>query len=406
MIRLTTVALSMLAIAPAGAQTSDESLYRFETDGRPRWASPENREAKKGAGGVANKGAKGRAFETIAAHDSLVLADIQGAGIIDRMWLTIDDRSPEMLRGLRIDIYWDGAAQPAVSSPLGDLFGGGAGELTAMDSALIASPEGRSFLSYIPMPFRKGARVVVTNDTGKRINLIFWDVNYRSMSHVADDALYFHAYWSRERRTGIGQDFRILPRVTGRGRFLGSIVTVSTDPRYGDTWWGEGEVKIYLDGDRDLPTLVGTGSEDYIGSAWQQGIYANRFQGSLVADAKHGRWTFYRFHLPDPIFFDRDVQVDLQQIGGAPKERVVAMQRAGVPLKPVTVDRGRLDFHSLLASGKSLDDHSLPDGGTNFYRSDDVSAVALFYLDKPTNGLPPLEGLSARTTGLRGPLVK
>lgn len=403
MIRVSMLALALLVGAPSEAQTSGDTLYSFQVDGRPRWASPENRGAVKGGGGTANKGGKGRAFETIAAHDSLVLADIQGAGVIDRMWMTIDDRSPEMLRGLRIDIYWDGASKPAVSSPLGDLFGGGAGGLTAMDTALIASPEGRSFLSYIPMPFRKAARVVVTNETGKRVKLIFWDIDYRRMNRLPDDALYFHAYWSREKHSEVGRDFEILPNVTGHGRFLGSIVTVFTDPRYGNTWWGEGEAKIYLDGDQKLPTLVGTGSEDYIGSAWQQGVYTNRFQGSLVADAKRGRWSFYRFHIPDPVYFDKDVRVDLQQIGGAPKAQVIAMQKAGVPLKPVTVDQGRLNFHSLLESRKSLDDTSLPDGGTNFYRSDDVSAVALFYLDKPTDDLPALAPADTRMEHLRDP---
>jgi hypothetical protein len=302
--------------------------------------------------------------------------------------MTVDDRSPEMLRRIRLDIFWDGATQPAVSAPIGDLFGGGTGRMAAIDTALIASPEGRSFLSYIPMPFRKGARVV-TNETKNRVNLIFRDVNYRHVRRFPADALYFHAYWHLAQHTSIGRDFDILPRVFGRGRFLGSIVTVVADPRYGATWWGEGEVKMYLDGDRALPSLVGTGTEDYIGSAWQQDTFVNRFQGSLADDAKSGRWSFYRFHIPDPIFFDRDLQMNLQQIGGAPKAQVLAMQRQGIPLKPVTVDRGRLDFHALLDSGKRLDDPELPDGGTNFYRSDDVSAVACSIWTSPSMACRP-----------------
>lgn len=167
---------------------------------------------------------------------------------------------------------------------------------------------------------------------------------------------------------------------------------------------GEGETKIYLDGDGPLPTLAGTGTEDYVGTGWGQGAYVHRFQGSLVADEPHGRWTFYRFHVPDPIFFDRDIRVDLQQIGGAPKERVIEMLKAGVKLTPVTIDPGgRREFRQLLTTGTKVTDPSLPDGWTNFYRSDDVSAVALFYLDKPMSGLPPLPAAGERLAGLRPP---
>lgn len=397
--RLLAALLALPLACPAGA--ADGALYEWQ-EGAPRWASPENPDAAKGAGGRENEGAKGHAFNTIAAGASLTLADIAGPGIIDRMWITIDDRSPEMLRALRLDIYWDGAARPAVSVPLGDLYGAGAGALVPMDTALIASPEGRSFLSYIPMPFAKGARVVVTNESDKELSLIFHDVDFRRFEQPLDDALYFHAFWSRARATVPGRDFHVLPKVSGRGRFLGTLVTTFTDPAYGKSWWGEGEAKIYLDGDSDLPTLVGTGTEDYIGTAWGQGAYVNRFQGSPVADEAAGRWTFYRFHVPDPIYFREGIRVDLQQIGGAPKKDVIAMLDRGAKLTPVTVDPGhRAGFAQLLSSGRSVKDAALPDGWTNFYRSDDVSAVALFYLDRPESGLPALAPVAERTAALR-----
>ncbi|MGK6353933.1 glycoside hydrolase family 172 protein [Sphingomonas sp. DT-207] len=403
-LRYASIAFALLGTAPVMAQESTVPLYQFQQDGRPRWASPENREAKKGAGGHENKGGKGHAFDTLPAGASLTLADIRGAGVIDRMWITTEDRSPEMLRGLRLDIYWDGASTPAVSVPLGDFFGAGAGALVPMETALVASPEGRSYVSYVPMPFRTGARVVVTNESGKQLNLIFWDVNYRQLKSAPADALYFHAHWSRVRATEIGRDFQVLPRVEGRGRFLGTIVTTLTDPAYGNSWWGEGEAKIYLDGDGALPTLVGTGTEDYIGTGWGQGAYVNRFQGSFVADEPRGRWTYYRFHVPDPIFFDRDIRVDLQQIGGAPKERVIEMLKTGVKLTPVTIDPGqRTNFQQLLSSGRRVTDPGVPAGWTNFYRSDDVSAVAFFYLDKPVSGLSPLAPPAERLAALRPP---
>lgn len=404
LLRYAGLALFAVVGTPAAAQEQDAPLYRFQQDGRPRWASPENREAAKGAGGQENRGGKGHAFDTLPAGASITLADIRGAGIIDRMWITTEDRSPEMLRGLRLDIYWDGAATPAVSVPLGDFFGAGAGALVPMETALVASPEGRSYVSYLPMPFRKGARVVVTNESGKQLNLIFWDVNYRQMAAPPRDALYLHAYWSRTRATEPGRDFQVLPKVAGKGRFLGTIVTTLTDPAYDRSWWGEGEAKIYLDGDGPHATLVGTGTEDYIGTGWGQGAYVNRFQGSLVADEPRGRWTYYRFHVPDPIFFDRDIRVDLQQIGGWPKDKVIGLLKAGAKLKPVTIDPGqRTNFQQLLSSGKSVTDPGLPNGWTNFYRSDDVSAVAFFYLDKPVSGLPALAPASERLAALRPP---
>jgi hypothetical protein len=396
--------------APAAAQDAPEMpLYRFQSGAEPRWASPENPTGAKGAGARENRGGKGHAFDTIPVGKSLVLADVKGPGIIDRMWMTLEDRSPDALRGLKLEILWDGAAAPAVSVPLGDFFLHGASEVTAMETALFASPEGRSFVSYVPMPFRKGARVVVTNESAKQVNLIFYDVNYRVVRRQPDDALYFHAWWSRDRATKLGQDFRILPRIEGRGRFLGASVTVLTNPVYEKTWWGEGEVKIALDGDRsDSPTLVGTGTEDYIGTAWGQGAYVNRYQGAPIATWDgEGRWTFYRFHIPDPIYFGRDIEVSLQQMGGARKNIVIGLQKKRAPLIPVTIDPGsRNNFQQLLTNGKPLTDPSLPDGHTNYYRSDDVAAVAYFYLDKPGGVLPPIATSAERRAALRAPIAK
>ncbi len=401
-------ACALVAFASPAVAAEPESLYLFQSGAETRWVSPENPTGAKGAGGRENRGGKGHAFETIPVGGSHVLADIKGAGTIDRMWITIEDRSPDALRGLRFEISWDGAATPAVSVPLGDFFLHGASEMLPMETALLASPEGRSFVSYIPMPFRKGARVVVRNESQKQVNLIFFDINYRALRSQPKDALYFHAWWSRDRATALGRDFRILPRIQGRGRFLGASVTVLTNPVYGKTWWGEGEVKISLDGDAS-PSLVGTGTEDYIGTAWGQGAYINRFQGAPIADEAQGRWTFYRFHVPDPVFFSRDIEVRLQQLGGARKAIVLELQKAGVPLVPVTIDPGsRNNFQQLLVKDPpvELSDPSLPDGHTNFYRSDDVAAVAYFYLDRPAGVLPAIAPASERTEALRLPASK
>jgi hypothetical protein len=400
---------AVAALSLPTAAAGEDDLFRYRGGERSHWVSPENPTGARGAGARENKGAKGHAFETIAVGRSHLLADIAGAGVIDRMWMTIEDRSPEALRGLKLEMFWDGAATPAVSVPLGDFFLHGAGEMVAMETALIASPEARSFVSYIPMPFRSRARLVVTNDSLKPVNLIFYDINYRAVPSQAADMLYFHAWWSRDRATRLGEDFRILPRIQGRGRFLGANVTVLTNPVYEKTWWGEGEVKIAIDGDRmDSPSLVGTGTEDYIGTAWGQGAYINRYQGAPIATWEgEGRWTFYRWHVPDPVWFARDIEVALQQIGGARKNIVLGLLNKGVPMIPVTIDPGsRNNFQKLLESGKRLSDPTLPDGHTNYYRSDDVAAVAYFYLDRPGGVLPAIAPAMERMAAIRKPPEK
>jgi hypothetical protein len=395
-------AIAALALASAG-----DDLFRYKDGEQTRWASPENRAAAKGAGGRENKGAKGHAWDRMQPGEAYVLADVKGGGTIDRIWITIDDRSPEALRGLKLEAYWDGAATPAVSVPFGDFFLHGAGEMVPMETALFASPEGRSFVSYVPMPFRRAARIVLTNENAKPVN-IFYDVNYRAVASQPADALYFHANWRRERATKPGKDFQILPRISGRGRFLGTSITVLTNPAYEKSWWGEGEVKVRLDGDRGDPTLVGTGTEDYIGTAWGQGAYINRYQGAPIASWDNGgRWTFYRFHIPDPVWFHSEIEVSIQQIGGAPKADALRFQAAGAPVIPVSVDTGNRQggFESLRSSGTALRDVKL-DGWTNYYRSDDVSAVSYFYLDRPEGVLPAIAPSVERTVALRKPPEK
>jgi hypothetical protein len=159
-----------------------------------------------------------------------------------------------------------------------------------------------------------------------------------------------------------------------------------------------------LDGEpMSRPSLVGTGAEDYIGTAWGQGAYINRYQGAPIATWDgEGRWTFYRWHVPDPIWFREGIEVSLQQIGGARKNIVLGLLNKGAPMIPVTIDPGsRNNFQKLLENGKQLADPSLPDGHTNYYRSDDVAAVAYFYLDKAAGVLPPIAPAADRMAAIR-----
>ena len=370
--------------APKGGRA--QSLYEMPEGVETRWASPENPTGEKGKGGTAMGGRKGVPTIAIKAGASAVLAEaLSTSGTVRRIWMTIPDCSPQMLRGLRLDMYWDGSARPAVSAPLGDFFGVGLGRMATFQSALFSNPEGRSFNCVVPMPFRMGMRIVMTNESGRDLPELFYDVNYTLGDRHPPGVLYFHAHWRRENPTKLQQDYEILPRVEGRGRYLGTNVGVTTDRiNYSNTWWGEGEIKIYLDGDRNLPTLVGTGTEDYVGTAWGQGEYAHLYQGSPIADERAGQWSFYRYHVPDPVFFYRDVRVTMQQIGYLADHSRGALVREG---------------RKLYRAGPGLAEMDVTKDG-KFERTDDWSSCAYFYLDRPENGLPPLAPVSQRLAAL------
>lgn len=372
-------------------------LFEFQNP-EPRWNSFENPASEKGAGGQENKGAKGHPYDFLKAGETKVLMDVHCAGIITRMWFTIQDRSPRMLRSLKIEMFWDGQDKPAVSAPFGDFFGNGLGRLVKHESEFFSSAEGRSFNCFIPMPFKTGARVVVTNEGNTDLDMLFYDINFMKLTHWNDNNLYFHAYWNRDTATTPGVDYTILPKVEGRGRFLGVNFGVMANPVYQKSWWGEGEVKMYLDGDAELPTLVGTGTEDYIGTAWGQGAFINRYTGCPVADTQNDHWTFYRYHVPDPIWFNREFRADIQAMGGNMKEKVIEMMDAGAKMIPVSVQDGQV-FMGLMDSVQPVDlkNDDVMNGWTNFYRSDDWSSTAYFYLSKPVNNLPLLPPPGLRT---------
>lgn len=360
-----------------------QQLYTMPSGVQTRWTSGENPTGEKGAGAQENQGAKGHAFDAIKAHDSIDLLNIKGPGIVQHIRLTVDDRSPKMLRSLRIEMYWDGATKPAVSAPLGDFFGVAFGKMIAFESALFSDPEGRSFNCYIPMPFKKGARIVIFNDSNKDLHHIFYTVNFERWDHAPDSLLYFHAYWHQNKPV-VGSDFEILPQVKGYGRFLGANMGVHADSVYNNLWWGEGEVKMYLDGDQKYPSFVSTGLEDYIGTGWGMGKFINRYQGCLIADKDKREWAFYRYHIPDPVYFYKNIKVTVQQIGGGSLKEVRKVARQGASLIPISVDQQK-QFIKLLEmkDAPQLMDKDFPEGWTNFYRSDVWCATAYFYLNSP-----------------------
>lgn len=370
-------------------------------DAETRWASFENPLALKGAGATENQGAKGHPFDSLEVGETKTLLHVKGSGEIRRMWFTLDPKDPATLRSLLLQIYWDGASSPAVSVPFGDFFVAIMGRTVAFENALFSNPEGRSFVCYIPMPFRKEATVTITNESKTKIPYLFYDIDALETKTWNPNALYFHAVWRREQRTALGHDFEILPRIEGEGRYIGTHVGVIISQQ-NTGWWGEGEVKFYLDGDFSYPTLAGTGTEDYIGTGWGQGIFLGRFHGSILADAQRGEFGFYRYHIPDPIYFHHAIRVTLSQQGGENRSKILAMIKKGVPVNPVAMDdRGK--WIKLLDSPKrDLMDYGTAssDPGTVYSRQDDVSAVALYYLDSPGNTLPPIATVAERIQGI------
>jgi Protein of unknown function (DUF2961) len=376
-----------------------------------RWVSPENPDAEKGEGGQSNRGAKGNAFFIVPPGAQQVLLEEQGAGIIRRIWMSgTIPRNEEQRRLVRLDMYWDGAAKPAVSVPIGDFFGVGLGLTASHESAYFSNPESKSFNCAIPMPFRKAAKIVITNESSSYA-LVWYDINYLKMKRLPKNVLYFHSFWNRQPKTELGVDYEVLPKVEGKGRYLGCNIGVAGDSIYRGTWFGEGEVKVFLDGDKDLPTLVGTGTEDYIGTGWGQGEFRGQWQGSTISDSQRDFYTFYRFHGPDPVYFHENCRVTIQQIGNSTLDKVRDLAtKHPADVKPVWV----FDFHNasdimrlqglppeqlrLLEPGSlpGFFDPAMPSGSVNFYRRDDVSATAYFYLDKPSSNLPGLPGKELR----------
>jgi len=391
---LISCALSVLLLvacqrrSPSAYSLSADYPVYYAQDMETLWASFENRTAEKGAGGKENRGAKGHAFDRIEAGDSCVLLSVTGPGVIRRIWLTVNDRSPEMLRSLKLKMYWDDMPVPAVSAPLGDFFCHGLSQMTTFENCYFSSPEGRSMNVIIPMPFKISAKILIVNESDRMLQNLFYDVDLTKIPKWDDRMMYFHTYWNRENPTVLGQDYTILPDIKGKGRFLGVNVGVVADSAYKNTWWGEGEVKFYIDGDTDYPSLCGSGTEDYIGTGWGQNRFVNMYQGCPLADPQNRMWTFYRFHVPDPVFFKHSCRVALQQIGGSYYEDVLKLYQDSVPLIPVTVNltEDKLLFKLMESNPHmKMDDPNFPKGRhwVNFYRQDDVSSTAYFYLDKP-----------------------
>lgn len=281
----------------------------------------ENPTGAKGAGGTAHGGRKGAPKKLFLAGETVVLADLEGPGTLRHFWMTIPLMQPELMRGVRLEVFYDGAEAPSISVPVMDFFGVTLGRPTEYSSMLNAVQEGRGYNAYYPMPFNKRVRVELTNETSLQFSL-YYQIDYTLEKERKEDQGFLHVTFRRENPTTKKQDFVIEDGLKGPGRFLGCVVGIRVLQDNVFAWYGEGEVKMFIDGDEDLPTICGTGLEDYVGTAWGMGEHQTAYQGVPfdISDPDNPRpmpdfTSFYRWHVPDPVVFQSDLKVTIQQIG-------------------------------------------------------------------------------------------
>jgi hypothetical protein len=229
--------------------------------------------------------------------------------------MTFPPAPPEVMRGMLLEVFYDDAPSPSVSVPCLDFFGLPHGRPAPYASMLTTAQEGRGFNSFVPMPFAHRARFEIVNASPRRQHL-FFQIDYTL--GALSEASYLHVSFRRENPTELRRDFVIAEGLRGPGRFFGCVVGVRTIDD--GVWYGEGEVKVYRDGDADRPTICGTGLEDYVGSAWGLGPHFAPFAGAPLDVRREGAVMpdfvgFYRWHVPDPVVFATDLRVTIQQIG-------------------------------------------------------------------------------------------
>ncbi len=280
----------------------------------------ENPTGARGAGGQSCGGRKGAPSRAVQPNETVVLADLRGPGTLRHIWMTFPPAAPEVMRALWMEVFYDGASAPSISVPCVDFFGLAHGRPAAYFSALTSVQEGRGFNAYLPMPFCDSVRVELTNAAPRPV-ILYYQIDYTLEPRFTEGRGYLHVAFRRENPTVQRRDFVIAEGLRGPGRFLGCNVGIRViDP---GVWYGEGEVKIYRDGDDAYPTICGTGLEDYVGSAWGLGPHHALYAGAPLEVRQPSSGpnpdfvSFYRWHLLDPIMFTCDLRVTIQQIGFA-----------------------------------------------------------------------------------------
>ncbi len=266
----------------------------------------------------------------IKAGTTATLADIEGPGQIEQVWMT--PTGPWRFSILRI--YWDGQEHPSVECPVGDFFASGWGRYQQISSLAVCVNPGSAFNSYWIMPFAKRCRITMENIGGEDMNL-FFQINY-SLAPVPADAAYFHAQFRRSNPLPYKTVHTILEGVAGAGHYVGTYMAWGVN---NNGWWGEGEIKFYLDGDREYPTICGTGTEDYFCGSYnfehpvtkQYQDFTTPYAGFHVhaPSMPYGaqtRFNLYRWHLTDPVRFQQDLRITIQALGWRSGGRYLPLQ--------------------------------------------------------------------------------
>ena len=301
---------------------------------RTRSVCPENPTGAKGAGGRAvpdpeklpfsaaasdlGQGWKVNPFHKVKPGQTLTIMDVEGPGVIQHIWLVAD---PAKGRSHIIRFYWDGEDTPSIEAPVSDFFAVGHNLFAPVNSlAVIVNPKS-AFNCYWPMPFRRGARITFTNEDEEELGLLTYQITYAE-TEVPAEAAYFHAQWRRAVTDRDNPDYTIVDQIKGKGKYAGTFLAWT---QLSDGWFGEGEIKFFMDGDTDFPTICGTGTEDYLcGSYGFPEVYSTAYVGNVLDHAGQNgppKWSLYRWHIMDPIYFDADLRVTIQALGWWPNRK-------------------------------------------------------------------------------------
>ena len=303
--------------------------------------SPENFTGEKGGGGRAVEGSASHAardlgqgwkvnpFYVIPAGTSYVLADVKGMGAIKHIWLTDSEPAP---RTLILRIWFDGQQNPAVEAPVSDFFCNANLEYRQLSSLAMCVNPGRGMNCYFEMPYRKGFRVEVENQADQEVN-VYYQIDCEE-KEIPEDALYFHAQFRRTNPLQYKDVYTIVDGVKGNGHYVGTYLYWGVN---NNGWWGEGEIKFYMDGDQEFPTICGTGTEDYFCGAYNFDVggyreFSTPYSGMHKVDSTDGvykanrRFNMYRWHITDPIYFKEDLKVTIQALGWRSGGRYLPLQ--------------------------------------------------------------------------------
>jgi len=297
--------------------------------GRTRSISAENPTGEKGKGGMAipnpnepkpaasaraadnlGQGWKVRPFIRLNARQTAVLMDVDGPGIIQHIWIV-----EGLNRGLIIRFFWDGEESPSVEVPVPDFFAVGHGRFAQVNSLAVVVNPANALNCFWPMPFRKHARISLSNETDQDVELVAYQITYVE-TEVPAEAGTFHAQYRRA-SPAERNPYVILDGVKGPGRYVGTFLAWTQLEK---GWFGEGEIKFYLDGDDQFPTICGTGTEDYfLGSYGFRQPYTTLYSGTVLPASESGEppnlWSLYRWHIQDPINFGQNLRVTIQDLG-------------------------------------------------------------------------------------------